>query len=424
MSLHTAQKIIPSSLIGAHAMTITISKEHFGQYLLQKSGDTLHLLDGVKMYASYDDVIVEGPKQHDNALQLDGDIFVDELGFAGVRSYGKNTDIILSDLGHIRADIGIERAGAGGSVTNAGLLEAFDKGIELSGTGADVVNTGTITSDRFGIFADQISGVTHVTNKGTVEGEVALFVDGPAKIVNTATGILHAANDVVIIHSHAGDSSLLVNRGVINSDQTNGAIIGGDGNERIINRGEIHGDVSLGDGNDYFDTRGGTFNSAVGGAGDDVYVVSGPVNLTEYAGGGHDLVKSTVSYTLDGFFEDLTLIGHAGATAAGNAAANVLTGNDGANLLLGLQGRDVLTGGAGGDTFVFATGWGKDTVSDFHAGEDHIDLSGWTEVKSLQELKTDHLAVVGDDLVITAGSDVLTIENTQKSDLHAADFIF
>jgi serralysin len=369
------------------------------------------------------DSIVEGPKLHDNVLEIDGDVFAIDIGFTSIHSAGRNTDINIAATGHVWGDTGIERYGNGGSIANAGLLEAFDKGIALYGADANILNSGTITSDRFGIFSEQHAGSVHITNQGTIEAELAIFVDGPARIVNAKSGVLHTTDDVVEIHSSAGDKSLVVNKGLINSDSYNGGILGGDGVERVINRGEIHGDVALGDGDDYFDTRGGTFNSAFGGMGDDVYVISGGGSLREYAGGGHDLVKSTVSWTLGDFFEDLTLIGHDDVNATGNAAANALRGNGGANILMGMQGHDLLTGGAGVDTFVFASGWGKDTVMDFVAGEDHIDLSAWAAVNSFQDVKA-HLSVDGDDLVIKAGHNELTLADTHKSDLHITDFIF
>jgi serralysin len=74
----------------------------------------------------------------------------------------------------------------------------------------------------------------------------------------------------------------------------------------------------------------------------------------------------------------------------GNDAANRLDGGAGDDTLFGLGGNDVLIGGAGADTltggdgadtFRFAAGdsgvgAGRDTIADFHKGEDKIDLAG------------------------------------------------
>ena len=59
-----------------------------------------------------------------------------------------------------------------------------------------------------------------------------------------------------------------------------------------------------------------------------------------------------------------------------------------------LSGRAV--GGSDGDTFHFSTGAGKDTIADFTNGEDHIDLSQWTAIKSFNDLKLHHLDKAGD----------------------------
>ncbi|WP_108259754.1 M10 family metallopeptidase C-terminal domain-containing protein [Mangrovicoccus ximenensis] len=78
-----------------------------------------------------------------------------------------------------------------------------------------------------------------------------------------------------------------------------------------------------------------------------------------------------------------------------------LDGGFGADTLAGGAGDDLLTGGGGADVFVFAPGGGRDTVTDFDAGADLLDLAafaldGETAIDVVRE---------GDDLVIgLAGS--------------------
>jgi beta-glucanase (GH16 family) len=62
-------------------------------------------------------------------------------------------------------------------------------------------------------------------------------------------------------------------------------------------------------------------------------------------------------------------------TLNGTAGANTLTGGAGADTITGSAGNDHLTGGAGKDTFVFRTGDGSDTVTDFKVGEDKLSFT-------------------------------------------------
>ncbi len=130
------------------------------------------------------------------------------------------------------------------------------------------------------------------------------------------------------------------------------------------------------------DTDGST--TLAGGAGDDVYGVSKATTVvTELAGSGQDLVKSSVSFTLSANVEDLTLTGTANIGGVGNELNNEITGNDGSNHLIGGAGNDTLVsgggtdrleGGAGDDIYVVnanavvveAAGAGIDTVKSIY----------------------------------------------------------
>nr|WP_269141668.1 M10 family metallopeptidase C-terminal domain-containing protein [Nostoc commune] len=71
----------------------------------------------------------------------------------------------------------------------------------------------------------------------------------------------------------------------------------------------------------------------------------------------------------------------------GTSGRDTLTGDNSNNLITGLQGADTLTGGAGSDRFVYTsirdTG---DTITDFVAGTDKIDLSQFLQSLSLENL--------------------------------------
>jgi Ca2+-binding RTX toxin-like protein len=90
-----------------------------------------------------------------------------------------------------------------------------------------------------------------------------------------------------------------------------------------------------------------------GGAGDDSYVVDNVGDrIVELQGRGFDTIESSVSYSVYGYVEQLTLVGTAAIDAKGNSLSNALTGNSADNLLDGGAGRDRLAGGDGNDTYI------------------------------------------------------------------------
>ena len=110
-----------------------------------------------------------------------------------------------------------------------------------------------------------------------------------------------------------------------------------------------------------------------------------PDNVVENPGAGIDTVlcKAT-SYTLAPNVANLTLVGNYAHNVVGNELNNLITasntGNDtinggaGNNIIKAGTGADVLTGGAGHDMFVFSAVGAGSRVTDFHAGEDLLDL--------------------------------------------------
>ena len=96
-----------------------------------------------------------------------------------------------------------------------------------------------------------------------------------------------------------------------------------------------------------------------GGAGNDTYLVDSPLDsVVESAGAGYDIVRSTVTRSLEANVERLMLTGAAATNGtgndldnwlSGNAAANRLDGGDLADAMWGFGGDDTLLGGLGND---------------------------------------------------------------------------
>jgi Ca2+-binding RTX toxin-like protein len=133
-----------------------------------------------------------------------------------------------------------------------------------------------------------------------------------------------------------------------------------------------------------------------------------------------------------------------GGTFVGGTGKDVITGTSGNDFLFGGRrgdkidggagddridgggGKDYLTGGAGADTFVFIADGRNDFIMDFQDGLDLIDLSGYHQIGTLNDLviKTREWGVLieirGEKLkVIARDGDTITAE-----DFTVDDFIF
>ncbi|HVH49017.1 MAG TPA: calcium-binding protein, partial [Sphingomicrobium sp.] len=179
----------------------------------------------------------------------------------------------------------------------------------------------------------------------------------------------------------------------------NDDIKGGAGND-LLSGGSGNDYLDGGADNDYLD--GGTgADTFVCGSGNDTYIIdnSNDVLRFEYADSGTDTVRSSVTWRLGEYQENLSLTGTAAISGIGNDVRNMLRGNDGANTLNGKGGNDFISagggqdkvygglgaddliGGSGNDTFVFTSikdstvaASGQDTIHDFVRG-DRINLS-------------------------------------------------
>ncbi|MBB3938329.1 beta strand repeat-containing protein [Aureimonas phyllosphaerae] len=102
-----------------------------------------------------------------------------------------------------------------------------------------------------------------------------------------------------------------------------------------------------------------------GGSGNDTYTIDDlgdravEVKPDGSDEGGIDQVNASVSFTLEGFVENLTLTGTTATNGTGNDSANKLIGNSATNVLSGGAGADTLDGGGSADTL--SGGAGNDT---------------------------------------------------------------
>ena len=126
--------------------------------------------------------------------------------------------------------------------------------------------------------------------------------------------------------------------------------------------------------------------------------VSGAYGSTIRGGNG--------SYVLDG--------------SAGNMS--VTAGNSGAQWLVGAPG-DTLNAGHSADTFIFPPGFGNETIKNFNAAQDIIDLPQ-SVFANFAAVAADLHASAGNTVITLDANDAITLSHIAVADLHAQNFHF
>lgn len=133
-------------------------------------------------------------------------------------------------------------------------------------------------------------------------------------------------------------------------------VIGNSLNNTLYGRSGTMGLFGAG-GNDTLG-KAGMIEHMFGGSGNDLYRyddVGDLVSETLVPGiddGGYDTVRSSLSYVLGNYVEELVLTGTANINGDGNSLDNRIVGNSGNNIIDGLAGADTMGGGDGDDTYI------------------------------------------------------------------------
>jgi Ca2+-binding RTX toxin-like protein len=188
----------------------------------------------------------------------------------------------------------------------------------------------------------------------------------------------------------------------------------------------------------------GAHQTLIGNGGNDVFHVGSFSDAKIVVGGsGISAVSSWGNFTLGDGVDNLAAQGSYAHTLTGNAKANLITGSDGNDTISGGAGGDTivvgtgankLTGGTGQDLFVFGKAADHDNViTDFHAGEDMLDLRGALTDAGYHgtDPLAEHVLLVaqhGADAVLTldpdgsgngAGHALVTLQGVQAAQLKA-----
>ena len=178
------------------------------------------------------------------------------------------------------------------------------------------------------------------------------------------------------------------------------------------------------DGDDTID-GGGSLDFLLGGAGNDS-ILGGGGNDILRGGSGHDTIEGGEGNDrVRGDSGDDSIDGGEGNDLLlGDAGADTIAGGEGNDTIVGGSGDDLLTGGAGDDTFLFTEGAGNDTITDFDAADDQIDLSLLGEAVAFDDLTITDLADdSGVTITHTALGGTITLLGVSAADLDADNFV-
>jgi Ca2+-binding RTX toxin-like protein len=333
------------------AAGVTANLTSSGANLGEAAGDTYSAIANL-IGSNFDDKLAGDA----NANVLKGGVGSDTLDGAG----GVDTADYSDSVAAVTVDLTLATAQISGGTASGDVLSNIEN--VIGGSGDDVLTgnaatntlTGGIGNDTYVVDSGS-DVVTEAANAGTDLVKSSATYTLGANVENltlTGTAAINGTGnaDANTITGNSGANSLTGNDG---DDSLSGA----DGNDTL----------GGGNGNDLLD--GGLGNDAMtGGAGDDTFIVDSASDTTsESSGQGLDTVKSSITWTLSTYVENLVLTGASAIDGTGNASDNTLTGNTAANKLDGGTGNDTLDGGVGADTLIGGTG--NDTFLVDNAGD-------------------------------------------------------
>jgi hypothetical protein len=399
------------------------------------------------------------------------------------------TDLVFDDAGwpisgtvtqidYLEADLSTVASNMTGMNWDAAeVAQALDDALTLTGDARfaglvdllrveDIVLNASMGYMRYqGTLYDYLPDPQSITIMGGMYGEIIWgYQTGTVIYGNGGVDRLDGFNGDDTLYGGANNDYL---RGFSGDDVLFGGhwrdnLQGGSGND-ILHGGNDHDQLSGGSGNDRlhggagndfltgdfgFDTLyGGTGNDTLRGGGNADWLFGEDGNdLLEGSVGSDRLYGGTGEDSIEGLGSDDALFGQQGNdllsgndgndrifggtghdTLEGNDGNDFLSGDAGFDRLDGGLGNDSLIGGYNADTFIFADGFGQDTIADFEALNpfERIDLSGVTAITNFADLHDNHLFQIGADVVIDTGDgSTITLTGTDLSDLDASDFIF
>lgn len=255
----------------------------------------------------------------------------------------------------------------GGGVNEGATLHLLSENGDAADDGVDTLYGGDGDDTLLGGGWDESAG----TDNGTFDAgeEVTSGTEGNVAWAGTGADLVYGAAGADTMGGGSGDDS-------VNGEGGNDTIYGGSGDGA---------DTGV---NDVLD----------GGSGDDVI----------FAGGGND-----------------SLIGGDGADDLYSGGGDdTVDGGAGDDTLWGGGGDDRFTGGDGADTFVFASGHGDDTVTDFSVSDDELRLVNTaTDFVTAADVEAAATEQNGGLLIDLGGGDSLFLAGLSVSDIASMNLV-
>jgi Ca2+-binding RTX toxin-like protein len=279
---------------------------------------------------------------------------VDSVGDVIVENTNGGTDTAQTSLASYTLGANVENLVYTGGIAFTGYGNDVDNVI----TGGSVGNTlhggagndtlyGGAGSDRLdgGVGSDKMSGGAgddKYAVDSTSDSVIELANGGIDEVQTALAKYLLVAN--VENLTYLGTADFLAN-----GNNLANVLRGGAGNDTLY--GYADNDTLYGgDGGDLLNGGAGA-DLMIGGNGNDTYMVDSIADrIVDAAGGGTDMVNTTVSYSLAGQnLESIRAQGTAAINLTGNELDNSVVGNDAANVMIGGGGNDSMLGYAGND---------------------------------------------------------------------------
>ncbi|NVK15901.1 MAG: calcium-binding protein [Rhodobacteraceae bacterium] len=332
---------------------------------------------------------------------------------------GDGNDTINAGSGwdYIYGGSGTDRLIVDGAFSEASFSSSFSRIILDGPDGRDTLN-----SIEFVQFSDRTVSLTAGSSyDNTLNGD---------NRTATSNDVLLGGSGNDSINGYSGHDLLLGEDGndKISGHSGNDILRGGNGNDTLL--GGFDSDRLFGEGGNDNLFGGDAQDTLLGESGDDTLSGDdGKDTLQGHSGndlldggrGSDKLLGGTGIDTLNGGNGADTLSGGGGNdTLSGGTGGDRLSGGKGRDVLLGQKGDDLLTGGGRADTFVFHKGHGNDTITDFAAGQDHIQIG-----RGASRLGQLDFEQQGADVLVSFADVTILVEDISVAQLQDADnFLF